>query len=65
VFMEVEAMRNVVGDPRELGNCRMLFPKTKPCSSGMRCSWLTKDVRRLAIIRSNSFPVMLRRLIGL
>jgi len=29
VFMEVEAMCNIVDDPRELGNCRMLFPKTE------------------------------------
>ena len=29
MFMEVEAMWNVVGDLRELGNCRMLFPKTE------------------------------------
>ena len=65
MFMEVEAMCNVVGDSRELGNCRMLFFRKPNCSSGMRCSWLTKVVRRLAIIRSNSFPVMLRRLIGL
>ena len=29
MFMEVEAMCNVVGDSRELGNCRMRFSENR------------------------------------
>jgi hypothetical protein len=65
VFVEVEAVRDMVGDPRKLRNRRVSFLRNPNCSSGSRCFWLTCVDRRLAIIRSNSLPAVLRRLIGL
>jgi len=41
------------------------FLRNPNCSSGKRCFWLTCVYKRLAIICSNSFPTILRRLIGL
>ena len=41
------------------------FLRNPNCSCGKICCWLTKAVNRLAIILSNNFPTMLRRLIGL
>jgi hypothetical protein len=35
------------------------------CLSGKRCFWLTCVDKRPAVIRSNSFRTILRRLIGL
>ena len=54
MFMEVEAMCNVIGDLASWETVECFFRKPN-CSSGLRCSWLTKVVRRLAIIRAIVF----------
>jgi hypothetical protein len=41
------------------------FLRNPNCTSGKRCFRSTCVDRRLAITRSNNFPTMLRRLIGL
>ena len=62
--MEIEAVGDVICDSSQLGDCRVLFSESK---LGMRKEMMLidKDVSRAAIIRSNSFPSVLRRLICL
>ena len=62
--MEIIAVGNVVCDSSQLGNGGVFFAETE-LGVGGSCCWLTKDVSRTAIICSNNFASVLRRLIGL
>jgi hypothetical protein len=64
MFVEIEALSDVVCDSSQLGDCRMLFPESK-LDMRKEMIFIDKDVSRTAIIHSKSFPSVLRRLIGL